>query len=74
MSLVLDRHLLYKLALCGRLHDMSGMNMVSWLGTCLARPDLHYAIDWQMFDLLKFLILRYTYTTKMSCNSVQNSA
>ena len=49
-SLVLAGHLLYgsplalpSHALPARSCDMSGMNMALWLGTCLARPALHYA-------------------------------
>ena len=51
-SLVLAGHLLYASLLASpsctlrtRLRDMSRMNMMLWLGTCLARPSLRYATD-----------------------------
>ena len=55
-SLVFAGHLLYAspLALClcvlrARLHDKSGMNIMLWPGTCLARPVLRYAIGWKCY-------------------------
>ena len=78
-SLVLTGHLLYasplascSCALRARLRDMTGTNMVLWLGTCLARPGLCYTTASSNLKLNTFscTCYRYFYIFNFTCSSV----